>query len=152
MMNMNTTNQIFSFFLAENQRPTAFQKELQIAMGIISQSMSATFGNITSNSPRVLVNGAGSGVRTRGFWAHGSPDYEFRPLSLAGALPAEPPRHNPPKPEQHVKTFARGDFSGGTAQSQGNQEAVFHNLRFGCLGRHSDDGAKVRLWRRLKSV
>ncbi len=122
MMNVNTMNQVFSFFLAENQRPTAFQKKLQMAMGIISQSMSATFGNIMPHSPRALGNGAGSGVRTRGFWAHGSPDYEFRPLSLAGALPAEPPRHNPPKPEQHVKTFARGDFSGGTAQSKATKK------------------------------
>ncbi len=39
-----------------------------------------------------ISDGAGGGVRTRGFWAHSSPDYEFRPLSLAGALPAEPPR------------------------------------------------------------
>ena len=49
------------------------------------------------NAPGVAgkhVSGAGGGVRTRGFWAHfsRSPDYEFRPLSLAGALPAEPPR------------------------------------------------------------
>jgi hypothetical protein len=61
-MKRNTTNQIFSFFLAENQRPTAFQKELQMAKGIINQSMSATFGNIAPNSPRALGNRAVSRV------------------------------------------------------------------------------------------
>jgi hypothetical protein len=62
-MKTNTTNQTFSLFLAENQRPITFQKEFHTARGTINQSMKVKYnGNSILLSPLDTINGAGSGV------------------------------------------------------------------------------------------